>query len=60
MATSAVGGYNYDFVTDLSEDLTCTLCHFAFKNPVQIEECGHIYCKVCYQQLKDHAENIKF
>jgi len=23
----------------------------------QIEECGHIYCQVCYQQLKDYAEN---
>jgi len=56
MATS-VGGYDYEFVTDLSEDLICTLCHFAFKNPVQIEECGHIYCQVCFQQLKDHAEN---
>jgi len=24
---------------------------------VQIEECGHIYCKDCYQQMKEHAEN---
>jgi len=54
---SSIGGYDYDFITDVPEDLVCALCHFAFKNPVQIEECGHIYCKDCYQQMKDHAEN---
>jgi len=54
---SSIGGYDYDFITDVPEDLVCALCHFAFKNPVQIEECGHIYCKDCFQQMKDHAEN---
>jgi len=54
---SSIGGYDYDFITDVPEDLVCALCYFAFKNPVQIEECGHIYCKDCYQQMKDHAEN---
>jgi len=54
---SSIGGYDYDFINDVPEDLVCALCHFAFKNPVQIEECGHIYCKDCYQQMKEHAEN---
>jgi len=53
----SVGGYDYNFIEDLPEDLTCTLCHFGFKNPVQIEKCGHIYCEDCYKQMKDHAEN---
>jgi len=53
----SVGGYDYNFIEDLPGDLTCTLCHFGFKNPVQIEKCGHIYCEDCYNQMKDHAEN---
>jgi len=31
MAESVVGGYDYVFITDLSEDFVCTLCHLAFK-----------------------------
>jgi len=56
MAVSAVGGYDYIFITDLPEDLVCTLCHLAFKNPLQIEECGHIFCKLCFDQMVEHAE----
>jgi len=51
------GGYDYEFITDLPEDLTCVLCHFAFKNPVQVEECGHKFCKHCFDAMKDHAES---
>jgi len=57
MAESVVGGYDYVFITDLSEDFVCTLCHLAFKNPLQIEECGHTFCKLCFDQMVDHAES---
>jgi len=57
MAESIVGGYDYVFITDLSEDFVCTLCHLAFKNPLQIEECGHTFCKLCFDQMVDHAES---
>jgi len=52
------GGYDYEFITDLPEDLTCVLCHFAFKNPVQVEECGHVFCKQCFDNMKDHSESM--
>jgi len=55
MAESA-GGYDYDFITEIPGDLICTLCHYPFQNPLQIEHCGHIFCKECYEQIKDHAE----
>jgi len=59
MASSiAEGGYDFEFLTDLPEDLTCVLCHFAFKNPVQVEECGHVFCKQCFDNMKNHAESI--
>jgi len=57
MAELIVGGYDYVFITDLPEDLVCTLCHLAFKNPLQIEECGHIFCKLCFDQMVEHAES---
>jgi len=52
----ATGGYDYVFISDIPEDLVCSLCHFPFKNPLQIEECGHIFCSDCFEQTKDHAE----
>jgi len=52
----SIGGYDYEFLEVLPDDLTCTLCHFAYKQPVQIEECGHKFCKECFNQMKDHNE----
>jgi len=53
----SMGGYDYEFIEAISDDLICILCHLALKNPLQIEECGHIFCKVCFNQMKDHAES---
>jgi len=51
----AIGGYDFEFIEDIPEDLTCTLCHYALKNPVQIEDCGHTFCEDCFHLTKDHA-----
>jgi len=50
------GGYDYVFVEALSEDFTCVFCHLALKNPLQVEDCGHIFCKGCFDQMKQNAE----
>jgi len=50
------GGYDYQFVEALSEDFTCVFCHLALKNPLQVEDCGHIFCKGCFDQMKQNAE----
>jgi len=55
--SESMGGYDYEFIEAISDDLICILCHLALKNPLQIEECGHIFCKVCFNQMKDHAES---
>jgi len=52
----AAGGYDYVFISDIPEDLQCSLCHSPFKNPLQIEECVHHFCTECFEQTKDHAE----
>jgi len=31
-------------------------CHLALKNPLQVEDCGHIFCKGCFDQMKQNAE----
>ncbi|NP_001089432.1 tripartite motif containing 62 S homeolog [Xenopus laevis] len=33
---------------DLAEELTCSLCHELFKEPVLVE-CGHNFCKSCIE-----------
>ena len=50
------GGYDYDFTSEIPEDLICSVCHFVVREPVQLESCGHRTCKTCFQQLKDHAK----
>lgn len=51
------GGYDYELVaTQIApEDFTCVFCHYILKGPVQIEECGHIFCKDCFEQMKLHS-----
>jgi len=50
------GGYEYKFTVEPSEDFICTLCHLVLKNPLQLEDCGHIFCKSCYENMKSHTE----
>ena len=33
---AAPGGYDMDFITDVSEDWMCTVCTVTWKKPVQI------------------------
>lgn len=51
----AIEGFDCDFVQELPEDLTCCVCQFAVRDPVQLGSCGHELCKICFQRLKDHA-----
>ena len=49
------GGYDADFVEEVSDQLTCVICSFALKDPVHLVECGHRLCAACYQGMKDYA-----
>ena len=53
---AAPGGYNMNFITEVSGDWICTVCTLTLKKPVQIADCGHRFCESCYEQLKDHSE----
>ena len=54
MSVGTCGGYDYNFVTLLSEgsDLVCKICHLPSQNPHLSSCCGHTFCKSCVNSLK--------
>jgi len=56
------GGYDAEFVDPLPDDLTCIVCHLALKDPVQIANCGHRFCNICFKKIQSysHKRNEEF
>lgn len=50
-----IGGYDYDFVSDIPGELVCVLCDLPLRNPVQLSACGHRLCQSCFDTLKNHC-----
>lgn len=46
------GGFEAEFVSPLPQEYECPICQLAFRDPVQIEDCGHRFCQSCLQELK--------
>lgn len=40
------GGYDFEFVDELSECQKCSICLLAMRDPVQTQ-CGHRFCETC-------------
>ena len=49
-------GYNFEFVGDVPDELICVVCHLVLKEPVQLVQCGHRFCKSCFNQMKTYAD----
>lgn len=47
-----VGGYDNEFASPLPLEYECPICHLAFREPVQLEECGHRFCQSCLMELR--------
>lgn len=47
-----IGGYEAEFVADLPSEYECPICQLAYRDPVQLEECGHRLCCSCLQELR--------
>ncbi|CAH3182190.1 unnamed protein product [Porites evermanni] len=39
-------GYDEDFVSLIDEDLQCSICYLALREPV-LTRCGHRFCRQC-------------
>ncbi|CAB4008195.1 TNF receptor-associated factor 4-like [Paramuricea clavata] len=47
-----IGGYEAEFVSTLPNEYECPICQLAYRDPVQLEECGHRLCYSCLQELR--------
>ncbi|XP_047136080.1 TNF receptor-associated factor 5 isoform X2 [Hydra vulgaris] len=54
-----VGGYDAVFINPLQSDYECPICQCAFRDPVQIEECGHRFCLSCINEIKKQKGTLK-
>lgn len=42
-----LGGYEYEFVDETSDNQKCPVCLLPMRDPVQTESCGHRLCREC-------------
>ena len=40
-------GYDVESVDILNQNFNCQICMFIIRDPVQLSECGHGFCKLC-------------
>lgn len=43
---------------DVAMDCLCSICKGVFENPVQLEECQHIYCRECIQKWTTFSRDM--
>ena len=46
------GGYDYEFVDTLADNLVCKICHFPSREPHLSVCCGHTFCHSCLTRAK--------
>jgi len=50
---SQKGGYDVEFLNGEPDDnVTCSICLFVLREPMQSIGCGHRYCKTCVERLQ--------
>ena len=53
MTSSSSGGYDFDFIEQPSDDLTCSICQLVLRDPQLTSCCGHHFCKSCIARILD-------
>jgi len=53
-----VGGYDADFCDPVPMEYECPICQLAFRDPVQVEECGHRFCQTCLNEVKRRQKGV--
>ena len=49
------GGYDSDLFIDNIEQFQCAICSGVCRDPQQISNCGHIFCKPCISYIISHS-----
>jgi len=49
MAEEMPCGYDEDFLSPIDEDLQCSICYLALREPV-LTRCGHRFCRECLER----------
>ena len=47
LSMASTGGYDVDPVATVGERYECQICLLILRDPVQLSQCGHRFCKVC-------------
>ena len=47
------GGYDFDFIENPSEELTCSVCLLVLRDPQLTSCCGNHFCQSCIEKIKD-------
>ena len=42
-------GYDEDFVSPIDDDLQCSICYLALREPI-LTRCGHRFCRECLER----------
>lgn len=48
-------GHDAAFLSEVPDYLRCVLCRLVLRHPVQIMNCGHCFCKPCFERVKKHT-----
>ena len=46
-----LGGYSYEFLSEVPDTLKCSICLSTLKDPMQVKKCGHRFCKLCIDPI---------
>jgi hypothetical protein len=52
---SLPSGYDYEFISVVSDEYFCSICAFPMRKPVQTK-CGHRFCKGCLDEANKGLE----
>ena len=44
-------GYDEEFVDEIDRDFECAICQLPYRDPVQLKDCGHRFCKDCITRV---------
>ena len=55
------GGFEVEFVKNDAKNMTCNVCLYTLKEPMQSEKCGHRFCRECVKLLpKEYDKSSLF